>query len=133
MNEPNENPVAGGCCPPATCSAIHGATYHELDEANAKLCAENATLRALTADDVTAAENKGYDHGRRHGQEECLEELRRLRDAAWSIIKHRHVAEEWQWENLANAVNAFDAKDQRLRSPNAGDQPPARKPGAEME
>lgn len=25
-------------------SAIHGATYHELDEANAKLCAENAAL-----------------------------------------------------------------------------------------
>ena len=25
-------------------SAMHGATYHELDEANAKLCAENAAL-----------------------------------------------------------------------------------------
>lgn len=30
----------------ATGSEIHGAIYRELDEANAKLCAENARLRA---------------------------------------------------------------------------------------
>lgn len=80
--------------------------------------APGSALRPLTADDVIAAENKGYDHGRRHGHQECLEELRRLRDAAWSIIKHRHTAEEWQWQNLANAVNDFDAKEQRLNTPN---------------
>lgn len=40
---PNEDQRAAGSSP-ETGSAIHGATYHELDEANAKLCAENAAL-----------------------------------------------------------------------------------------
>ena len=80
--------------------------------------APGSAFRELTADDVVAAENKGYDHGRRHGYEECMEEMRRLRDAAWSIIIHRHTAEDWLWQNVANAVNDFDAKAQRVNAPN---------------
>lgn len=48
-----------------------------------------STLRPLTADDVTAAENKGYDHGLRHGREEVadkLEAYERLKEAVlWAL------------------------------------------------
>lgn len=32
-----------------------------------------------------------------------------LHSHARALILHRHTAPEWMWENLANAVNRYDA------------------------
>lgn len=48
MNEPETlSAEQSGGSAGAHGSAIHGATYHELDEANAGLCAENAQLQEV--------------------------------------------------------------------------------------
>ena len=44
-NEQDSKSPAIPPLPPAPCSAMHGATYKELDDANAALSAENAKLR----------------------------------------------------------------------------------------
>jgi hypothetical protein len=77
----------------ATCSAIHGATYHELDDANAALCAENAKVREVA--------NKL---------------MRVCYDEANRIANHcSDGAAKWAMQNLYDAANEAKAR----LSPNA--------------
>jgi hypothetical protein len=65
-------------CP--SCCADHGPKEN---------CADYAAMRPLTEQDVIQAENKGYDGGRKHGQEEKEVEIATLRTQLRNEVEER--------------------------------------------
>lgn len=47
-------------------------------------------------------------------QQSVFSEADRLKSHAQYLIKNKHQAPEWMWENLANAANDLDAAMQAL-------------------
>lgn len=74
--------------------------------------------RALTADDVVAAENKGYDHGLRHGREEAAETIEGLRRTLRTVLASAHPH---PMENGA-MYHAWEVAKRVLDEPNGSDE-----------
>ena len=83
--------------------------------------ARGSALRPLTADDVTKANNDGYDLGRKHGHEERADIL----EWAWSVIANagggNWKLETPEWQEVA--AKWRDEYHKLLPAPNGRSEP----------